>query len=317
MRLRIILTAALVAPLLTGCTPTSERGPRVLVFQNGSEPDSRAVITPAVLGLSLALEGSGTAVRLVGAGYEHLADDPGVVAAVVAPLTQLTPQAEDALARANLPVYSLSWLDDGGFAPSWLRLVDPLGAQVEHLAGVARRAGDRACATGDEAPGSQELLAALTQVMALQPGVATDCDVVVWTGTATGAAALRGRMGAAIQLVLADRARTDGYLEAVWPHGAGTWAVCSCVDLSTSSDPQAQSFIHDYQEFTGLDAGPWAAEGFDVGHMVLGNGTAETLGGPYDWDARGVPQTPLVRIYRATGARWLEQPAVVMQAPAG
>ena len=310
----------------------SESGPRVLVFQDGSIEDSRSVVTPAVLGISLALDGSGVAVQVVdaadpgtslGASMEAAAD-PQVRAAIVAPFAALPSAARDALLQANIPVLSLSWLDEPGGA-GWRRLVDPARSQAEVLARTATTLGEHVCLSGDGAP-SSHLLDAET-ASALEDGgttgvsaagepaeaasiaAARGCDVVVWTGSAEGAAALRRLLEPSVSLLLGDRARTDGFLESSWQGSRGpTLGVCSCVDLSTSYEPAAQSFIHDYQEFTGLDAGPWAAEGYDAGSMVLnaGSGTYKGLGGTYMWGYGGDLAEPHLRIYEAVGVRWQE-----------
>jgi hypothetical protein len=99
------------------------------------------------------------------------------------------------------------------------------------------------------------------------------CTGVAWTGSAPGAVVLRDgllRREADVAIVLGPAARTDGYVDAGWPAAEGTVGVCGCVDLSTSGDASSQAFVHSYQAATGLDPGPYAAEGADAARLILG-----------------------------------------------
>jgi ABC-type branched-subunit amino acid transport system substrate-binding protein len=151
---------------------------------------------------------------------------------------------------------------------------------------------------------------------------------VIWTGSARGAADLAAvlpRVASEAMLVLDDRARTPGFAETS-PAVGEPYGLCPCVDLGTTSDPAAQGFLHEYQAATGLDPGPFAAEGFDAGRLlasaaVAGSGRdqiaaalaatqrAEGLMGPYVWDVSGHLQDPVVRMFQRAGVRWLERPA--------
>ena len=332
-------------------------GPRVAVFQDGTFPDARSLVSPAVLGVQLALGqadlAQGVSIMVVETGPDGerataaagmVAADPTVVGAVVAPFTRMPADATAALLAAGLPVLSLSELaeapaHDAG-AP-WRRLVPPLAIQAGALADVADslRHNGPACLAGEGTGWSEGLRAEVARRIPGPPSIlvggpadragavaaASGCRVAVWTGSAQGASAFRAGIGRTdgVRLVLADSARTAGFLEAGGPRLAGIDGACSCVDLSTSAEQDAQRFLHDYQAATGLDAGPFAAEGFDAGSLLAsalrraggpGAGVgaaiaslagAEGLGGPYRWDPQGDLAPPSVRIYRATGYRWI------------
>jgi hypothetical protein len=147
------------------------------------------------------------------------------------------------------------------------------------------------------------------------------CAGIVFGGSASAAATLRGETMA--PLVLTDQARTQGYLGAASPDGR-TFGVCGCLDLTTSAAPTIQAFVHDYQEATGLDPGPYAAEGFDTGALLLGAIGAtrqdaaaaiealseyDGVAGTYRWDASGALTEPFVRRYVAERVRWIQEDA--------
>jgi ABC-type branched-subunit amino acid transport system substrate-binding protein len=98
---------------------------------------------------------------------------------------------------------------------------------------------------------------------------------------------------------------------------------CGCRDLTVSAAPEDQALIHGYQLASGLDPGPYVAEGDDAGRMVLAMldggepsrasmadalssmGSFQGIARTYTFDAEGDLATPIVRIYRAEGVRWL------------
>ena len=102
-----------------------------------------------------------------------------------------------------------------------------------------------------------------------------------------------------------------------------TGATCACVDLSTATDERAVTLVHDFQEAHGLPLGPYGAEGYDLGGLMvelIGPGgaardeVAAPLRGPISFDGVGGSYAfgpdrersdPIVYVYRATATRWL------------
>jgi hypothetical protein len=315
----------------------------VLVVQDGSVPDAREVVSPAVLAAEMALEERGLRAVIADTGgredeavriaRESVAD-PSVVGVIVAPFTRLPAEARDALTAAGLGIASLSSIDaapEGGAA--WRRLVPSV--EAEALALLRTVPGDTPCVASEPTAASRALADAVraqggddVRLLAGPPAVAASgvvsasCSGVMWTGSATGAVALRDALAAPVLITLGAAARTTAYLETGWPAGEGTIGVCGCADLATSADPAAQSFVHAYQSATGLDPGPYAVEGADAVALLVGTGAdltrhavAERLAttrrwdgqvARYDWDATGEPDPPELRIYEARGVRWLQ-----------
>lgn len=363
MRRSILALAFVVAAASCGgdAGPGEPGGPglRVAVFQDGTFPDARSLVSPAVLGVQLALGqadlAEGVRITVVETGPDGerataeaglITADPMVVGVVVAPFTPMPAEATEALLTAGVPVLSLSELAEAPAQAAglpWRRLVPPLAVQagaLAELAGSLHGTGPT-CLAGEGTLWSEGLRAEVARRIPGPPPVlvggppdragvaaaASGCRVTVWTGSAQGASAFRAGIGGTdVRLLNADSARTAGFLEAGGPPLAGIDGACGCVDLSTSADPEAQRFLHDYQAATGLDAGPFVAEGFDAGSLLAsalresggvraGVGMAiaslegaEGLGGPYGWDSQGVLVPPSVRIYRATGYRWIAIP---------
>lgn len=322
MHARLALVACSVSLLAASCGgPAPPPGPIVLVVQDGSFPDARSVISPAVLGLELGLEGGGLGVRVVDAMETSSVDldDPSVVAVVVAPFTGLLPRDATSLAAAGLPIVSLSQMDQAPAAGVWRRFVRPLGAQAIVLADIAVRSAGTGpvCVREDATAWARDLVAAvLTHLGPAQAG--QDCDVAVWVGPASGAEALRAGEPA-MPLILADAARTVASVSL--PGSGRILGVCSCADLTTSADPAAQSFLHRYQAATGLEPGPYAVEGYDAGRLLAAAATSDAtregiagsleaqsgftgLAGRYVWLPDGDLRAPDMRIYEAKGARW-------------
>jgi branched-chain amino acid transport system substrate-binding protein len=353
--LALLLVAASIVACSHEALPGSAPAYRVVVVQDDSVPDSRDLVTPAVLGLQLALaEAPGIGLEVLDTGGDparalaaarSAASDPSVLAAVIAPFTFMPAEAVDSLLAARVPVLSLSSIDEPpsrGAHPAWRRFVAPVGAMARALVQVAANLYPKApvCVLGEDTPWSVRLRIAIglnhtgvrTRTVtspvpaALETIRAKGCRTAVWTGTAPGAVALEEAVEGKAELVLDDAARTDGYLVSRWPSAPGALAVCSCSDLSTSEDPNAQLFVHDYQASTGLDAGPFAVEGFDVGTWIVRSvrvgptrqqvtervAASTRFGGlthTYRWDDRGVLDREVLRVYRAVGLRWLVAPA--------
>jgi len=305
----------------------------VLVIQDPSVPDARNIVTPAVLGVELGLEGSGLRTRVVGPdvlGAGRGSVDEDVVAAVIAPFTDPSDGTLTTLGDALVPIVSLSDLTEGSpsEAPPMRALVPP----VDVSADAARPAG---CAAGDGSAWSEEFLDALAPVARLPGGPAEvaaaaadrGCEGVVWSGDASGGAALAGFLSdTAPQVILTVAApgRTPGSADEI-PLGVAVSGLCPCVDLTTSTAPAAQRFLHRYQAANGLEAGPFAVEGFDAGRLLADLASAsatrealadalatidrfEGLAGTYAWDEDGDLVDPIVRMYERVGFRWLARP---------
>ncbi|MEX0984410.1 MAG: hypothetical protein WD096_05115 [Actinomycetota bacterium] len=330
MPARLWIIAVCVMAVVAGCSDPGPlpAGPTIVVLQSPDLPDGLSVVSPAVLGLNLALGGSPVDLRVLaadpaGEAARQAAADPSVIGVVVAPFTLAGPAAMTSLASAGVPVMSLSALDDPPVDRArWWRLV-PSGRELAvATVDVAVDAVPDGCIIAE--PGTwSTLMAARIEKAAHGTGYARanspeGCDGLIWSGSAAGARVLRDEHVGA--MILTDQARTDGF---IGTGTAATFGVCGCRDISTSARPGDQAFIHDFQEATGLDPGPYAAEGYDAGMMILHatgavgatrQGLAQGLAsvGPfagvarrYAWGPDGEPEPPIVRIYQAEGVRWL------------
>ncbi|MGZ4148436.1 MAG: ABC transporter substrate-binding protein [Actinomycetota bacterium] len=368
MRVRplpLVLLLAVVASACRGQVASEAPASRVVVFQDGSQPDARSVVSPGVLGMQAGLEGvlrvevleiGGSEPSAVAAQAKSAASDPSVVAAVIAPFTVLPDGAVSALRSGGVPVLSLSSsvpAPQGPGAP-WRSFVASVPAEAARIAAGADAllpAGTAFCLAGaDEGGWSASFARALSRrVGRLEPpgpsravtlvgspsevAAAVDrargCGVLVWSGTTDGAVALWRDLAATPHrpvLLLADRARTPGFLEAIGPVQASARleGSCACADVSAGGPASADRFLHEYQAATGLDPGPFAVEGWDLGRFVAGiagksgrpsrdevaTGVAAAsrapgVGGPYRWDRSGALTVPSARWYRAVGWRWL------------
>lgn len=153
------------------------------------------------------------------------------------------------------------------------------------MADAASGAGDEGpCVAGDGSAWSKSLQPALlrslgaTEASVLPAGspdmIAGDartagCRRLVWTGGTTEAAVLRDRLPRSITMVGSDAMRTTAYLSAATGTGADTIATCSCVDVNLSIAPAAQRFVNVYQSSSGLTPGIYAAEGWDLGGILV------------------------------------------------
>jgi hypothetical protein len=322
-----------VAACSSPCCPVPA-APEVVAIQDGSVPDARSIVSPAVLALDLALEGTGLSMvvddtqgddaRAV-AIAEAVASDQRVVAVVVAPFTRLPAEGRDGLLRSGIPILSLSELvgpPDRRGVP-FLTLVGSVRQEAETLVGLA--GGHRVCLAGDGSPPSAVLAAAVRRAATRPPrGVSLDaiagCGSLIWTGSEPAVDALVGAIRRTA-LVLSDAARTDAAVRRPGGVHDRMVAACPCADVSTSARPAAQRFVHDFQAATGLDAGPYAVEGFDAGRILrsrlgaaaaraaaasalAGLATFHGLTADYRWVGESL-RHPTVRSYRATGVRWL------------
>jgi hypothetical protein len=155
---------------------------------------------------------------------------------------------------------------------------------------------------------------------------AAHCRVVGWTGFPDGARSLRDALSSGglvgVSIAGADAMKVRSYLGRA-AGAEGTIVTCPCADVTTSADPGAQRFVHDYQAATGLEPGPYAAEGWDAAGILLGliEGGARTRGtvgaalarvhgapgvaGGYRFGSDGSVDGGRVPTYRARGLRWV------------
>jgi branched-chain amino acid transport system substrate-binding protein len=336
---------------------------KIAFFQDGSVESSNTHGQPSFLGLKLALsqaiEAGGLPVlpELVGldtkgdpavaAELAHrVADDPAFVAAVAAPYWSDTAEVRDILAAAGVPTLSLS--GDGDPGGSWFPIVAGQRSVAAALSGYVRalRAGDGVCMAGDGTPYAKatgsllapalrgDLVASATvdpastgtAAAAVDTITAAGCTTVLWTGFGTGAAEVRAALTAAggdVLLVGSDAMKDTEFLDLAGAAAQGSVVGCACVDLSTSTNGAAQSFIHDFQADYSVPPGVFSAEGWDAGGLLLRamrSGAAtrsemlhrltsaspfEGLAATYAVDDRGgVSAASQVHLYRADAGRW-------------
>jgi branched-chain amino acid transport system substrate-binding protein len=283
------------------------------------------------------------------------AADPQVLAAIVAPF-ELEPTGVAAmLGDAGLPTVSLSTFgatrSPRGPADSY-RAVAPIRREEQLLVAASTRSagrGGQVCLVGDGQAASRQLLAGVAR--GLQGRIAmhlelpadqrtvpdpilariakSGCAAVVWGGYADEGAALRKALAAerpVAAFVVSDAAKALDYLTAAGRGARGTLASCACVDLTTSTKLGVQRFINRFQYATGAAPGVYAAEGYDVGNMLVraihrGGArralVAGELGAPfagiagrYVFRASGEldPRVARVRLFRAEGSRWIPSP---------
>jgi ABC-type branched-subunit amino acid transport system substrate-binding protein len=274
---------------------------------------------------------------------DEIAADPSIVAAIVAPDVAGQSDLVGTLGPAGIPVVSLSARGTvpSAFAGTWLRLVAPLRAQATALAETVRslpRARDGVCAVRAPADGTvfgrtvlRELRRELEVTDVADAAAVADarCGVVLWTGGAEAgaelAAALDEAVARPITLVGGPSLRDPLFLELVEGAAGRAVSVCSCADVSTSLDLDAQRFVQDFQSEFGSPPGPFAVEGWDAGSLLIAalrdggpsledvrswlaaNPAFEGLGGSYAF-VRGEladPQSAIHR-YRVEGGRWVE-----------
>jgi len=232
---------------------------------------------------------------------QQVLEDPDVVAVVMWPSTGEAGVVRDMLEEAKMPVLDLSpalSVNPDVDADVSLRLsFTPDDAQqARTLAEVIIDLGiQRACAAGDgDVRGESIKLLTIarlhakhvktTTITPVLPGEAiydalatevvdADCDVLLWTGGGTDGAVVRASLDAAgaqdVRMVGADVLRNEAFLSNTLDAGAGTIAVCPCVDVSTSSDVDVQAFIQEYQAKYGGSPAAYAAEGWDAGTLLV------------------------------------------------
>jgi hypothetical protein len=153
------------------------------------------------------------------------------------------------------------------------------------------------------------------------------CPVLVWIGGATDGESVLSSIPDPPSVVGTSRMKTDEGLE-VASSGISVRTVCACADVSLSTEPTAQRFVHDLQAESGAPPGPFAVEAYDAGRLLIGlledeNGTREELAGALDdltgfrglvgayaFDSTGsrAPAWVGVGVWHAAGSRWLAEP---------
>jgi hypothetical protein len=303
----------------------------VIVIQDGSVVDARDVVTPGVLGVELGLAGSPLSIRVVelrDLDVDALISDQRVVAAVVAPFTRLPEASVSALRGGGIATLSMSEVTSAGEGDVPYRaFTTPVREQAELGSTLT------GCAAGDDTTWSKEVLAEVRSVRILRGSLASvahevveaGCRGLLWTGAADGGvvlAELLARTSPTPGLVVTSLARTPRFATtvdiALTPVG-----LCPCADATTSVEPVVQRFVHGYQRAHGLDPGPFAVEGFDIGRSLAaasehGSGRDAMAGSlasmqvfegtmaTYVWSTDGDLLVPSLRTYQRAGLRWRE-----------
>ncbi len=229
---------------------------------------------------------------------QEVAADPTYVAAVIGPFLSESPAVGDALNAAGVPTLSLSSLDPSLASYGWTmwrRVVAELPDEAAALAaaiGGSPRSSIGVCLVGDGSIDAGALTGLLAKALGdgrvaasleladetVLGGVLdridrTGCGVVGWTGSGLGATLLRTGMTeaglASVPVFGSGGMKTDAYLSTTAGAGDGTIVTCACVDLGSSTRPDARRFIHDFQSQYGTAPGVDAAEAWDVGGMLL------------------------------------------------
>jgi len=330
-------SAQIVAPALLGLQ---------LALQQAADAGDLPVI-PEVIGLDVDGD-DGTALE-----HAHeIADDPSYVAAVIGPFWSEPSAVGEVLHTAGVPTISLSELDPSlstrGWS-SWRRIVAGVSRESAALAAVIRasaRSVVGVCMVGDGSTLSatmNDLLGAtlgarVTATLELPDEDAlsdvlervdrSGCGLVAWTGFGPGATLLRSGLteagSASLPLVGSSAMKSESYLSTTAGAGDGTIVTCACVDLSSSTRPEARRFIHDFQSRYGSPPGVFGPEGWDAGGMLLATFRAgaqdrrtvaaalatldgyDGLANTYRFDADGELETRSARVhvFRAEGVRW-------------
>jgi hypothetical protein len=358
----------LVAVACTGeVSPSGATGRTIAFLFDGSPTDAELVTGPALAGLELAThEAGGIEIEPVNVGLAHdevavalrdLGDDGNVVAAVVAPWTAPPDGAIELLAAEGVPVVTLSWAwgPPRAGAGLWLSLVAGRDREAVILLSEAAGAAPEAsalCLAGEgdltsralletaeqlgEAAGDPELLMigiAETGRAATADAVAArirdaGCPVLAWIGGTPAAASVLSSIPDPPTVVGTSRMKTDDGLDLASSSGP-VFTVCGCADVSLSTDPRWQRFVHDLQAESGAPPGPFAVEAYDAGRLLIDllEGTDGTrrgvasalddlsrlggLAGRYTFEPDGSrgPEPLHEGIWRAAGSRWLPRAA--------
>jgi branched-chain amino acid transport system substrate-binding protein len=327
-----------------------------LAFQDAIERGDLPVMPEIV---DLDVEGDDEKARELA---QEVAGDPSYVAAVIGPFWSELASVGDLLDAAGIATLSLSQLDPGlatkGWS-SWSRVVAGVGYESVAIAAATHgpsRSNGGTCVVGDGSTPSKVLgdllvtnlgtgAVAASAVLpdedvlagVVQRIVGAGCGTVVWTGFAPGATLLRTGLTDAgarsVALVGSSAMKADLYLSTT--AGDGTIVTCACVDLGSSTRPEARRFIHDFQSRYGSPPGVFAPEGWDVGGMLLAafrsgavdrRTVAAALAASRDYvglantyrfgdDGELLPGAAGVHVFRAEGVRWVPAGEVEAEEP--
>jgi branched-chain amino acid transport system substrate-binding protein len=317
---------------------------KVAFVRDLSVPDADEHALPALQGIRLAfetaalLDPTAAPIELEEFDLEQdaselaaIVEDPSYVGVIVAPGVN----GDAAPLDTGVPLVSLSGLGTGEGRQAWIRLVAPLGTLADTLASRLRRSS--ACVLSEDPPPDPllELLAERlpgATTRAVEPvetaSVARDagCDTVIWAGGPDGgAAAAQVARSSGLTFVGGDRLLDPDFLSAAGAAAEGSFALCACANVSTSTDLAARRFIQDYQSEHGVAPGAYAVEGWDAAHVILravgeaGIGRDQVarslsvltvidgLAGTHRLGMDGEPLEPraLLRLYRVEGGRWV------------
>ncbi len=352
-----------------GCTTETSsppNGPTIAYLFDGAPADADLVSSPALGGLELAAREAGhVEIEPVDVGVGHdeamaslsaLGEDRDVVAAVIAPWTAPPAGAIELLADDGVPVVSFSWAwgppdEDGGL---WISFAADRAREAVILLSAAKDLvpdGASLCLAGDDDVTSRALILTAAELGEATgdpelelPGVASEraatadavaarirdarCPILVWIGSATNLDPVVSSIEDPPSIVGSSRMKTDGGL-AVASSGVAVRTVCACVDVSLSTEPRSQRFVHDLQSESGAPPGPFAVEAYDAGRLLIGliegeRGTREALAGAlegltrfsglvetytFDASASRAPAPPDAGVWSAAGSRWLPEPS--------
>jgi substrate-binding family protein len=341
--------------------------PTIAFLFDGSTPDAELVTSPALAGLELAThEAESIGIEPVNVGLDReevraslrsLGGDRGVVAAVVAPWTAPPDGAIELLAAEGVPVVTLSWAwgppEEG--EGLWISFVPDRAREAVILlsaAGGLASEGSPVCLAGDDHVTSRGLLATAEElgeaagdpqlVMAgiVEAGRAVTadsvaarigdagCPILAWIGGTPAAASVLSSIPEPPPVLGTSRMKTDDGLELA-SFGSPVFTACACADVSLSTEPRWQRFVHDLQAESGAPPGALAVEAYDAGLLLIGllEGTEGSrrdvvsglndlsrfggVAGIYAFEADGsrAPVRLAPRIWRAAGSRWLPRTA--------
>jgi branched-chain amino acid transport system substrate-binding protein len=262
-----------------------------------------------------------------------------------------SPALADSATSAGLPVVSVSPVAGIGTTNAfWSRMVTPdrvLAGRAARL--MAASAGRKSvCVTADDGPRGLDLMRWVTASLAsrvVEVGLAeavpseqsdyldlvqrlaeADCGVVFWGGGTTEGGLIRAEMSEGglrkAVMVGVDTLVASPFSTAAGAAGDGTIAICSCVDVSTSTSLGAQAFIQGYQSKYGNPPSAFSVEGWDAAQRILeavgaGNTDREAigrflseqrqfagLGGSYIFDAQGDRTNAVVYLYELRQGTW-------------
>jgi hypothetical protein len=322
--------------------PTGPEFLKVAFVKDRSVPDADEHALPAVQAARLAFETastndpSRTPVELQEfdlqqdpADLQVIETDPAYVGVILAPGVNETEL------DADLPVVSLSGLGAADGRQAWIRLVAPLSTVADALTTRLKRA--HPCVLAED-PAPDPLFDMLAERLpkaraeAIDPATAAEaasdagCATVIWAGGPdAGAAAARALRPAGVALIGADRLLDPDFLSEAGTEAEGSFALCACSTVSTSTDLAARRFIQDYQSQHGVAPGAYAVEAWDAAHVILraldGGETTRSqvarslehvtevqgLEGIHRIGADGEPLEPraLLRLYVVRGGRWV------------